>query len=242
VKLSIIIPTLEEEEYVGQILEQIEGQEYENYEVIVSDSGSEDRTVEIAEERGAEVVKGPKEGPGKARNLGAEKSGGEYLLFLDSDVKLADQKVLGDVVEALEEDEVVAGTSTWRTFDGNLRAKLMFSLGSMLLYALHKTDLENASSGNFLFVEAETFGEIGGFDASMPFHEDHEFIKRAKKRGKIKLLNKRFYASGRRVRQKGFLGTLKHYYEPSLTYLIRGKDKLRENYRFEAYGEQQEKA
>lgn len=240
--LSVIIPTLEEEGYIGQLLDDIERQNYSDFEIIVSDSGSEDDTREIARSHNAKVVNGPKNGPGEARNRGAEKAEGDKLLFLDSDIKLADRKVFADVVKSLEEEDIVAGTSTWKTFDGNFRADLMLNLGSKLLYVLHRTGLESASSGNFLFAEKEIFEEIGGFDASMPFHEDHEFIERAEKEGKVKLLKKRFYASGRRVRQKGFLGTLKHYYGPSLTYLLMGKEKLRENYRFEAYGEKPEEA
>ncbi len=236
-KLSIIIPTLEEEEYIGPLLDQINNQEYTDYEVVVSDSGSSDKTPKIAEEKGAKVVNGPKDGPGRARNLGAEEAEGEYLLFLDADIRLADNEVLGDVVSHMERDNIVAGASTWGTFDGNLRAKLMFDLGSGLLYLMHKTGLESASTGNFLFVTREVFDKVGGFDETMPFHEDHEFVERAEKEGEVVLMSKRFLASGRRVRQKGFLGTLTHYYGPSLTYLIRGKKELRDNYSFEAYGE-----
>ena len=77
---SIIIPTYNEEEYLPVLLESIKKQDFDDYEVIVADANSTDRTREIAEEYGCIVVDGGL--PGVGRNNGARVAKGEYLLFL----------------------------------------------------------------------------------------------------------------------------------------------------------------
>ena len=87
-KISIIIPTYNEEEYLPKLLESIKSQDFTDYEVIVADAQSDDNTREIAKEYGCIVVEGGLPGPG--RNRGAEVAQGEILLFLDSDLELTE--------------------------------------------------------------------------------------------------------------------------------------------------------
>ena len=56
--LSIIIPTYNEEEYLPNLLESIEKQSFTDYEIIIADANSTDRTREIAEEHGCTIVEG----------------------------------------------------------------------------------------------------------------------------------------------------------------------------------------
>ena len=94
--LSIIIPTYNEEEYLPVLLDSIKEQNFKDYEIIVADANSEDKTREIAEEYGCTVIEGGM--PAVGRNNGAKIAKGEYLLFLDSDLKLTDE-YLGDVLK-----------------------------------------------------------------------------------------------------------------------------------------------
>ncbi len=86
--LSIIIPTYNEEEHLPVLLESIKQQDFRDYEIIVADANSKDNTVNIAEEYGCIVVEGGM--PAVGRNNGAKVAKGEYLLFLDSDLKLTE--------------------------------------------------------------------------------------------------------------------------------------------------------
>ena len=83
--VSIIIPTLNEEEYIGHLLDCLQKQTFNNLEIIVADANSKDRTVEIAQMYRAKVVKGGRSAVG--RNNGAAVAHGEILLFLDADIK-----------------------------------------------------------------------------------------------------------------------------------------------------------
>src|SRR6056297_2678752 len=82
--LSIIIPTLNEEDFLKNTLKEIKRQDFENYEIIVADAGSNDNTKEIAKDFNCKIVEGGS--PAQGRNSGAEVAQGDILLFLDSDL------------------------------------------------------------------------------------------------------------------------------------------------------------
>ena len=84
--LSIIIPTLNEEKYLPLLLKSIKEQNVKDYEIIISDAQSTDKTLDIAKKNNCKIVLGGL--PGKARNEGAKVAKGNLLLFLDADVLL----------------------------------------------------------------------------------------------------------------------------------------------------------
>ena len=86
--LSIIIPCLNEEEYLPLLLESVKKQKFLDYEIILADAGSKDKTLQIAKKYNCKIVPGGL--PSKGRNQGAKKAKGDLLLFLDADVILPD--------------------------------------------------------------------------------------------------------------------------------------------------------
>lgn len=83
--ISIVIPARNEEENISELLESIEEDDFEDYEIIVVDGDSSDRTVEVAKEYGAKVIEGPLQGTSAARNKGWKASEGDIIYFLDAD-------------------------------------------------------------------------------------------------------------------------------------------------------------
>ena len=234
--ISIVIPTYNEAGYIETLLESIQSQEFDDYEIIVCDGGSTDGTIEILEEYDVKIFEDDGDGPGAARNKGGEKASGDTILFLDADVKLVDEKVFSRVEEALEKEGVVAGTSSWIPFDGGFRGKFLLGLGSTMLKLVNMTGLGKVAVGNFLFVEKKVFDAVDGFDAELPFNEDHEFMKKASRHGKTVTLDRQFYVSVRRVDEKGILGTLNDYIPPSIYYALGMNEKMKEKYSFETAG------
>lgn len=232
-KISVVIPTLNEEEYIPKLLESIERQTLDDYEVIVCDGGSTDNTVSISEEYGARILEGDGEGPGAARNKGAQGARGEIILFIDSDVKLTHKKVFQEVEESLERDNVVGGTSTWEVHDANLRAKLGYKASSKIIFYLNKLGIEPAAVGTFLFVEKDVFQEVGGFDEELPFHEDHDLFDKLNQEGETVCLSRTHSTSGRRIVENGLMNTFKTYFIPSFYYMIGKERKMKENFEFE---------
>lgn len=85
--ITVIIPAYNAERHLGQCLEALRQSEDRDFELIVVDDGSEDRTREIAAQFGAKVLASEaRSGPASARNLGAKQATGAILFFIDSDV------------------------------------------------------------------------------------------------------------------------------------------------------------
>ena len=86
VDVSVIVPTLNEEANIAKTLKLVRAQRsHLDYEVIVSDGGSEDRTAEIAKKYADRVVVGEKRGIWFGRNQGAKAAKGEVYVFIDAD-------------------------------------------------------------------------------------------------------------------------------------------------------------
>ncbi|MFB6292525.1 MAG: glycosyltransferase [Candidatus Nanohaloarchaea archaeon] len=230
-RISVVIPAKNEADYIEGLFQSIEMQKFDDYEIILADGGSDDGTTDIAAEYGAKILSEDDDGPGEARNSGAEMAEGDILLFLDSDVELEHEDVFSDVDDAMREDGVIAGSSTWKTFDANLRGHLLLGSGSRLMKMVHVLGM-SVAVGNFLFVDREIFEEVGGFDEELPYHEDHDLMERIEPKGKVVMLDREFRVSGRRISNRGFFGTLMDYLPPSIEYWLGREDQMKERYEF----------
>jgi len=90
--ISVVIPTYNSENFITKALETVFSQTYNNYEVIISDDGSTDNTVNVVKsfflkypDREKKLLINKHEGPGAARNKGIEIASGDWVSFLDSD-------------------------------------------------------------------------------------------------------------------------------------------------------------
>ncbi len=144
--LSIIIPTLNEEESLGFVLSNIPSGIAE--QIIVVDGGSADRTVSIAEAAGARVIHEPRRGYGRACATGTVAADGDIVVFLDADgaddpanlPALVAPFLSGEadmVLGSRLAGEIEAGAMPWQQYFGNwLAARLIH-----WLYGLSITDL-----------------------------------------------------------------------------------------------------
>lgn len=89
--ISVIIPTYNEESVILKCLHSLEMQTSGDFEVIVVDDGSTDKTIQLVKQFDSpkyslRFIEGKHEGPGAARNLGAKSAKGDILVFVDSDM------------------------------------------------------------------------------------------------------------------------------------------------------------
>lgn len=84
-KFSIVIPVYNVEKYIGKCLDSVINQTYQDYEVIVIDDGSTDKSKKIVKEYDVKLIESNHVGVSEARNIAIKKAKGEYLVFLDSD-------------------------------------------------------------------------------------------------------------------------------------------------------------
>lgn len=100
-KFSIVIPVYNVEKYIGRCLDSVFNQTFKDYEVIVVDDGSTDKSIEIVKEYDVNVITSKHVSVSEARNIGEKKATGEYLLFLDSD-DYWDKDLLKEITKSLE--------------------------------------------------------------------------------------------------------------------------------------------
>jgi rSAM/selenodomain-associated transferase 2 len=193
--LSIIIPTLNEEESLAvtlQALTYVDGE----FEVIVVDGGSEDSTIEIARQFGVRVVSSDR-GRGTQMHNGARAARGETLFFLHADT-VAPGAVVKGINEALIRDVNAVGGNLKVRFDGASRSARFMT---WLYPKLGELGLCYGDSG--IFVRASVYREMGGFN-SLPLFEDLDFIKRLQQRGRMIHLPLELITSSRRFEDRSF--------------------------------------
>jgi rSAM/selenodomain-associated transferase 2 len=197
-EISIIIPTLNEEKVIERCLETVVN--IPDIEVIVSDGGSIDKTVELV--RGYKDVKvvSSTMGRGIQMNTGASYAYGEILLFLHADCILSKEFFLG-FRHIFENNSIVGGAFKIRLLSNRLPYRLI-EAGINFRSKVFK--LPYGDQG--LFVKKSIFKELGGF-SEMAVCEDLDFIWRLKKLGKIAILDEEIFSSVRRWRNNGILRT-----------------------------------
>ena len=177
-RISVVIPTLNEERRIGERLEEL-ARMPELEEVLVVDGGSTDRTVERALRHGVRVIEG-RRGRGPQLNAGAAAARGEVLLFQHADVSLPGDAP-GWIRLAFQDPEVVAGAFRVRTIDEDGSR-----LAPLLPFANLRSRTRSLPYGDqALFVRRSVFEAVGGYP-DQPLMEDIELARRLKRRGRIR--------------------------------------------------------
>ncbi len=197
--LTIVIPTKNEEEYLPILLSSIRKQSYQPAEIIVADAHSTDQTREIAIQFGARVVEGGMPGPG--RNRGAEAAKTDYILFLDADVELRDPEMLEQMMGEMLERNLDLATCDVLPLSPKRIDHLMHKLYNR--YSRLLADSRPHAPGFCLLVRRAIHQQIGGFDESVVFCEDHDYAQRIARVGSFGVLRAAVPVSVRRLDRDG---------------------------------------
>ncbi len=198
IKISIIIPALNEAKTIEKTLRQI--LDYPSVEVIVVDGGSQDKTSEIATKLGAKLIYSPEKNRAYQMNLGAAAAIGEIFLFLHADTLLPN-RYSPLVSEVLTMPKTVAGAFELEIDKSTLSFRL---LESLINWRSHFLSLPYGDQA--LFMKAEVFRQVGGF-AKLPIMEDFDLVQRLKKWGKIRIAPAKVITSSRRWQKLGICRT-----------------------------------
>ena len=224
---SVIIPTLNEEQYLPELLNDLANQTYQNFEVIVVDGYSDDKTQEKAKQFSQKlpsltVINSLKRNLPYQRNLGAKSSNGDYLIFFDADVQVP-KNYLKEIVKALEIDRVDFMTTWLEGDDKSLKSEILMTATNLMIEVSKLIDKPFAVGGNAI-ISKTAFKSIGGYREDLTFHEDYDLSMRLNKAGyKLYVLKKpKLTMSLRRMRKQGTNKTIQKYAIYTMRFFLKG--------------------
>ncbi len=205
-EISVIVPALNEEKYIGYVFAGLRQQTFRNFETIVSDNGSTDRTVQIAKKNRAKVVLERRRGISRNRNRGARAARGRILVFLDADTKPS-PGLLQSYYDGLN-GKVIAATGPILPLEkSGATVTAGFKFVSILFVKLSVlVDRPSIVGLNFAVLRS-AYEKVGGFDPNLATYEDWDMSLRLRKAGRIAYLDDALvYTSVRRVEKWGIHG------------------------------------
>lgn len=216
-KLSIIIPALNEEYYLPLLLESIKKQDFTDYEIIIADGNSKDRTVQIAKNYKCKIVIGGS--VAKGRNEGAKIAQGDLFLFIDADMFFSFSGFLSESIKEFEKRKLkIAGFSLCPIIDcfafSNIPKSKRIDKNLYQIYNLWAKINQKILpyTGGVILIKKEIHQKIDGFDEEIKLAEDHNYARKAAKLGKFGFLSKfPILFSSRRFESDGRLKTYSKY-------------------------------
>ena len=198
-KYSVIIPALNEADYIGATLERLQAARSRGHEVIVVDGGSSDDTCSIATARVDRVLT---YAPGRAgqMNHGAQIARGDIFVFLHADTLLHNE------FDRILAERGVSDT-TWGHFDISLSGNhVMFRCIEQLMNI--RTRLTDVATGDqTIFTGRQIFRQLGGY-ADIPLMEDVELTSRLNKIATSIRIGQAVTSSSRRWEKYGIVRTI----------------------------------
>lgn len=200
--LSIIIPAKNEEIFLSKLLKSIKKQNFCDYEIIVADAGSTDKTRDIAASFGARIIEGGM--PGAGRNRGAAAAKGEMFLFLDADVILVGNDFLEKAMEEIKRKNFCVAAPLYDFYSARAMDKIVSALWNV--WIIIAVDISPSATGSCIFASKEAHNKIGGFDEKIILGEDSDYTYRASKICKFGILKSAVVEnSPRRLHKEGYL-------------------------------------
>ena len=182
--VSVVIPVYNMEEFLEETLDSVLSSDYPNFEVIVMDDGSKDRSLEIAESyksryENVRVYTQANSGVATARNHAISKAGGVYILPVDADNRIS-KELIHSAVDILESDPEVKVVCPRAEFFGDRSGEWVLPPFSLSLLA-RKNMMDTCA----VYRKSE-WERIGGYCAEIVAREDWEFwISMLKDGGKV---------------------------------------------------------
>lgn len=237
IEASIVIPAYNEEKYIGDTLFSLLKSEQKtkiNYEVILVDNNSTDKTVEVAKKfaRGMDlrIIKEEKQGRGAARSRGFKETQGKIILSADADT-IFHKNWIEELTNALQGD-VVAVTTSCKIVDLSVFSNAVFNFIQPISMVLYRIFLGHYWLSGFSFgILKEIYKKSGGFDISLQAQEDLDLSFRVAKLGKIKFIDKPVIFSGRRFKRGFIIGIWDYLKSFMETFVLKKKSVYLENLR-----------
>lgn len=209
--ISVIIPTLNEEKTIGETIRELKKSLVGfDSEIIVSDGGSKDSTARAAESLGARVFVDDNPGTiARGRNMGAKQARGEFLVFMDADVLIPNNKPFFSVLieKFKSKNKLVAATAGVRVIDSleTSADRIIFSLLNLFHRVANNVFNFGRAAGEFQMIRSEAFRKVGGYREDLAASEDYDMFLRLSRIGKTRYVSGlTVYHTGRRAHKIGW--------------------------------------
>jgi len=202
--VSFIVTTLNEGDYIKACLKSLKNQTYKNKEIILVDSNSTDKTVEIAKRYVDKILIKPCIMP-VGRNLGAKEAKGDILAFVDADIILS-RDWCEKILPYLYDDRVVAAYGDLLPLSATGKASAAYELQNLCNSFLRKVKKTCFGKlGTATAVKRSVFERVNGYPEDHASCEDVELSLRIGKYGEIKFVpDAKGYVSMRRFEKSGY--------------------------------------
>jgi glycosyltransferase involved in cell wall biosynthesis len=185
IRVSVIIPVYNGQDYILESIQSVFDQEYDNLEIIVIDDGSTDCTpkliTSLKKRNPIKYFYQQNKGPASARNLGLEKASGEWIAFLDCDDLWPKSKIARWLEAVKNNKDVDIHWGMTQVFFESEELKSKFTGSDFAEKPIFNTYL------GAVFTRKSVFEKIGSFDTSLRYCEDLDWYQRTKE-NKIKTL------------------------------------------------------
>lgn len=226
--ISVIVPTYNEEKNIERCLMALENQNIskDEYEIIVVDGHSKDRTVDIAKKHADKVILQKSKGVGGARNDGVSIAKGDIIATTDADC-VAPPEWLEIILKNFDRDKNAVGIfGPIKPIEKKLKYKIFLFMNNTLAYILYQLRIMYLAVGANVAFKRKDFLAIGGY-ADYSAGDDYEMPLRLRKKGKILFDWKLFvHFSMRRYELFGTLNALYLWFSNAINDVFKLKKKI----------------
>lgn len=230
--ISVIVPVFREEKILAKTLSAYTEKLRQKYhiELIISDGGSQDRTLEISREMADIVVEhneDRRQTIAEGRNKGAERANGDILVFINGDTVPANPEWFFEFISRLDDDNsefknypAFACAVNVDPSEKLIKDTVFYTLHNLYVRLLNKFGL-GMGRGECQIVRREIFQKVGGYNAELTAGEDFDLFRRIAKIGKIGFAKDIVVLeSPRRFRKFGYLRIISSWIINSLSVMF----------------------
>lgn len=209
-KISIVIPTLNEATTIQKTLVLLQPLRNRGHEIIISDGGSTDGTIKLAAPLADQIICSAK-GRASQMNAGAKKTSGDILWFLHADTLIPENP------DTIIFNHLQNSSKVWGRFNIRLSGQhLLFRIIEFMMNT--RSCITGIATGDQgIFVKRETFEKQDGY-ANIALMEDIEFSNRFKKISSPVCIKQKLISSSRRWEQNGIVKTVFLMWQLRLAY------------------------
>lgn len=237
---SIVIPTLNEEEFLPLLLSDLASQSYKNFEVLHVDANSEDKTLQLAagfsEKIDITSFSTEKRNVSFQRNLGINNSRGNWILFIDADVRIPTY-FLDGIRYRIAQKPTTDIFTTWVKVAGNKKVNQSIEKIINFAFEFYNSIGKESAFGAMIGVKTH-IAKNHPFDISQKVMEDSIFVEKIVDDGNKFSIFKdpRYTYSIRRLESSGILDNVQTYSKMIINYYLKGNDFKSQNFGYEMNG------